>query len=395
MTQTPGLFIVTPGRRALVAALIVNLVAIGPLFLTGAMSVQIARDFGTHATTVGALAAAFALSTTLSTAFAGRNVRRFGIQRSMRVSSVVAIISLTGAALSPNTLLLAVALVIGGMGNALAQPAGNALVASQVSQRRFGLGFAIKQSAIPLATTLSGLAVPLIAVTIGWRFAYASAAVVALLTVFLAPKDQQRNVGRTEATVPRKQVVPLWIYALGIGLIVAAATSIGTLGTAGGVAVDLSESTAGYLVAAGGFAGLTIRLFAGWCADRYTFDAMYGIVVLAVLGGLGWIAMGTQAVTMFIIGLIVANAFGWGWPGLQHLSIARRFPTSTAAASGISQTGVSAGLLIGPLVLALLARNSGWASAWFTAAGCAFLGAAIIFWVSYRLPPEEPRPQTG
>lgn len=378
----------TPGRRALVAALIVNLVTVGPLFLTGAMTVQIARDFEVHATTIGALAAAFAAATTLSTAFAGRNVRRWGIQRSMRASSVVAIISLTGAAISNSILFLGIALVIGGTGNALAQPAGNALVASQVSQRRFGLGFAIKQSAIPLATTLSGLAVPLIAVTIGWRFAYGSAAVVALLTLFLAPKDQQRNEGRTEATVPRKHVFPLWLYALGIGLIVAAATSIGTLGTAGGVEVNLSESTAGYLVAAGGFAGLTIRLIAGWCADHYKFDAMYGIVVLAVLGGLGWIAMGTQAVTMFIIGLIVANAFGWGWPGLQHLSIARRFPTATAAASGISQTGVSAGLLIGPLVLALLARNSGWASTWFTAAGCAFAGAAVIYWVSFRLPPE-------
>lgn len=388
MTQTPGIFIVTPGRRALVAALIVNLVAIGPLFLTGAMSVQIARDFGAHATTVGALAAAFALATTLSTAFAGRNVRRLGIQRAMRLSSIIAVLSLTGAAISNNIAFLACALVIGGAGNAVAQPAGNALVASQVRQKRFGLGFAIKQSAIPLATTLSGLAVPVIAVTIGWRYAYASAALVALLTFFVAPKDQQRNEGRTEATVPSKQVFPLWLYALGIGLIVVAATSIGTLGTAGGVELGLTESTAGYLVAAGGFAGLTIRLTAGACADRFRFDAMHGIVILAVLGALGWIAMGTQAVTMFIVGLIVANAFGWGWPGLQHLSIARRFPTSTAAASGISQTGVSAGLLIGPLVLALLAQNYGWSVTWFTAAACAAFGAVIIYFISYRLPPE-------
>ena len=388
MTQTPGLFLVTPGRRALVAALIVNLVAIGPLFLTGAMSVQIARDFGAHATTVGAMAAAFACATTLSTAFAGRNVRRWGIQRSMRASSLIAIVSLTGAALSNSILWLGAALVIGGMGNALAQPAGNALVASQVSKERFGLGFAIKQSAIPLATTLSGLAVPIFAVTVGWRYAYASAAVVAVLTLFVAPKDQQRNEGRTEAPVPRKQVLPLWLYALGIGSVVAAATSIGTLGTAGGVEVGLSEATSGYLVAAGGFAGLTIRLTAGVCADKYRFDAMKGIVILAVLGGLGWIAMGTQAATMFIVGLIVANAFGWGWPGLQHLSVARRFPTSTAAASGISQTGVSAGLLFGPLALALLARTYGWSVTWYVAAACAFFGAAVIYWVSYRLPPE-------
>lgn len=388
MANTSKIFAITPGRRALVAALIVNLVAIGPLFLTGAMSVQIARDFGTQATTIGAMAAAFAVATTMSTAIAGRNVRRLGIQRAMRFSSVIAIISLVGAALSRNIAVLGIALVIGGVGNALAQPAGNALVASQISQQRFGLGFAIKQSAIPLATTLSGLAVPVIAVTIGWRYAYAAAAVVAVLTILVTPKDQQRNEGRSESPVPKKQVLPLWLYALGIATIVAAATSIGTLGTAGGVAIGLTESTAGYLVAAGGFAGLTIRLTAGVCADRFRFDAMHGIVVLAVLGGLGWIGMGIQNTSLFIVGLIVANAFGWGWPGLQHLSVARRFPTSTAAASGISQTGVSAGLLIGPLVLALLAFSFGWSVTWFVAAGCAFFGAVIIYLMSYRLPPE-------
>ena len=67
--------------------------------------------------------------------------------------------------------------------------------------------------------------------------------------------------------------------------------------------------------------------------------------------------MATGSTALFVLGLVTANAFGWGWPGLQHLAVARRFPTSTAAASGVAQTGVAAGLLIGPLTLGLIATR--------------------------------------
>ena len=72
----------------------------------------------------------------------------------------------------------------------------------------------------------------------------------------------------------------------------------------------------------------------------------------------------------YVVGLLIANAFGWGWPGLLHLSVARLFPSATAAASGVTQTGVSAGLLIGPLLLGLLIGSAGWQWAWTVVAAC-------------------------
>jgi predicted MFS family arabinose efflux permease len=280
-------------------------------------------------------------------------------------------------ALSPSVVVLALGLVIGGLGNAIGQPAGNALVAAQVSPQRYGLGFGIKQSGIPLATTLGGLAVPLVALTLGWRYAYVIAALAAVAAVLLVPPDRPATEQRSEQQIPAELVGRLWLLASGLVAAVMAATSIGALGAAGGVQAGLSESTAGYLVAAGGLAGLAVRLAAGVSADRRTFDPLRAVSALIVLGAAGWFLMSTGVQTLFVVGLVTANAFGWGWPGLQHLAVARRFPTSTAAASGVAQTGVAAGLLIGPLSLGIIASQT-WTGMWLIAGMSALVGAVVV-----------------
>lgn len=385
--------LLTPGRQAVIAALLVNLIAVLPLFLTGAMAVQIGRDLGTSPPAVGALASLFALASLTLSAPLGRQVRRLGIQRSLRVSSVIAFVALAACALAPSVLVLGMGLFIAGTGNGLGQSAGNALVSSQISPSRFGLGFAIKQSAIPLATTLGGFAVPVIALTTSWRVAFFVAALAALLAMLLIPPDRQLTAERTESVIPRAQVAALWVLALGAAAVVVAASSIGALGAAGGVAVGLSEGTAGYLIAAGGLAGLAVRLISGAAADRFVFDSLRAVAVLCLLGAIGWIAMSTQLPLAYAVGLIVANAFGWGWPGLLHLSIARRFPTATAAASGVSQTGVALGVLVGPVGLSLIATGVGWPAVWVTAAASVLLGAVIIVATSRRITDYVARPQ--
>lgn len=366
------------------------------LFLTGAMSVQIGREFGINPASIGALASVFALSTTLGSAPLGRQVRRLGVRRSMWAATSASTTALLICAASPSAPVLAAGLLVGGLGNAIGQPAGNALVAAHVRPERYGLGFAIKQSGIPLATTLGGLAVPLVALTLGWRYAYVLAALAAVAAVLLVPTDRPATAARSEQRVPPDLTGRLWVLAIGMVAAVTAATSIGALGAAGGVHAGLSEAMAGYLVAAGGLAGLAIRLAAGVSADRWDFDALVGVSILCVLGAVGWFLMATGPQPLFIVGLVVANAFGWGWPGLQHLSVARRFPTSTAAASGIAQTGVSAGLLIGPLTLGVIAGFN-WSLMWLLAGGCALIGAAVVRVAAQLIPrePADPRPREG
>ncbi len=381
----------TTGRRAVLAAVAVNLMGVLALFLTGAMSVQIGREFAVAPTAIGALASLFALSTTLGSAPLGRQVRRLGVRRSMWAATTASCAALLVCAVSPSVPVLAAGLLIGGLGNAIGQPAGNALVAAQVRPERYGLGFGIKQSGIPLATTLGGLAVPLVALTVGWRYAYVIAAVAAVVAMALVPADRAATAQRSEQRVPGAQVRPLWLLATGLVAAVIAATSIGALGAAGGVHVGLAEATAGYLVAAGGLAGLAIRLGAGVAADRRDFDALSGVSALCALGAVGWFLMAVGTPGLFVVGLVTANAFGWGWPGLQHLAVARRFPTSTAAASGVAQTGVAAGLLVGPALLGLLADRD-WGLMWAVAGTAALLGALVVRRAASRLPRSSGAP---
>ncbi len=370
----------------MLAAVTVNLMAVLPLFLTGAMAVQIGRDFNVSPASVAILSSLFAVATMVGSAPLGRRVGQWGVRRSLRLSALIAACALLLAAVSPAIPLLGFALLVGGCANALGQPAGNALVAAQVSPARFGLGFAIKQSGIPLATLLGGLAVPLVALPLGWRSTYLLAAVGVVGAMLLVPADMTRYPGRSESAVPSSLRKPLWLLAVSVSAAVIAATSIGALGAAGGVEVGFSESAAGYLVAAGGLAGLVVRLGSGVLADRLPFDSLHAMAALCVLGALGWMAMATDSIAAYAVGLVVANAFGWGWPGLQHLAVARRFPTSTAAASGVSQTGVAVGLLVGPAILGLVAGAVGWSWVWLVAASAALVGAAGVWFAAARIP---------
>lgn len=375
----------TAARRSVIAAVLVNLVGVLPAFLTGAMAVQIARTFALRPTTISLLITCFALASMASSAPLGRRVGRWGVRRSTRATAAGEVIALSLCAASPHPVVLGAALTFGGLANALGQPAANALIAAHLSPKRFGIGFGIKQSGIPLATLLGGLAVPTVALTIGWRAAFVIAAALALITIPLIPSDAAAPHPRQEGPVPRMAIRPLWALAGGLMFVVIASSSIGSFGTVGGVSVGLSEGTAGYLVAIGGLAGLVIRVGAGAYADHRRFDSLLAVSALVVVGALGWTAMAVGNPAAYCVGLVVANAFGWGWPGLQQLSMARRFPVSTAAASGVAQTGVALGLLLSPLLIAPIATTAGWSWAWGVVTAAAAIGAVIVWWAAHHI----------
>lgn len=390
MTQPPARTGLTPAQRALLAALSVNLAGVLPLFLTGAMAVQIGRDLRLDASGIGWTLAAMAGVSFLFSAPIGARIGRVGISRSLRMAAGMSAIALLASAASGNALLLGAAMAIAGIANAFGQTSSNALVAARVRAERFGLAYAIKQSAIPLAILLGGLAVPTIALTLHWRAAYVLAAAFAVVAAFLVPGKVHPTEGRAEQPVGRPERVSVWLLSVGLVAAVIAATSIGAHAASSAVAVGFSEGTAGLLVAAGGLSGLLVRLAAGVRADRVVGGALVAAAVLIVAGAVGWFLMATLLPALFLLGLLLANAFGWGWPGLIHLAVARRFPQATAAASGITQTGVSLGLLIGPPMIGVIAVSRGWTWAWATAAVAALLGAGLILVARRRLRATRP-----
>ena len=73
---------------------------------------------------------------------------------------------------------VALAVALSGVANALAQVSTNVALASGVPTRRQGVAFGAKQAAIPTASLVAGLALPIVGLVAGWRVAFAAAAVV-------------------------------------------------------------------------------------------------------------------------------------------------------------------------------------------------------------------------
>ena len=175
---------------------------------------------------------------------------------------------------------LVACLVLGGLANAVSHPAAN-LAGAGGPCRGQGLSFGIKQAAIPVATLLAGLAVPTIAVTLGWRWAFAGGAALALAVAFLVPASTRRSIVRRSGVKGDKdaRTGPLFLLALGIGLGSTAATPLGAFLVESSVAGGLRVETAGLLLASGSAASIAVRVLFGRIADGMSG----GLLVAAML----------------------------------------------------------------------------------------------------------------
>ncbi|MGH3147688.1 MAG: MFS transporter [Rubrobacter sp.] len=197
--------------RPVLLAVAVATAGVLPAFLTGGLAVQIRSELDFGSAALGLAVAVFFLTVSLASVVMGRVVERIGSHRAMRVSALGSTAALLGTALFAwSWTWLVACLVFGGLANAVAQPATHLSLAREVPANRQGLSFGIKQAAIPAATLLAGLAVPTIAVTLGWRWAFAGGAVLALGISLLVPAETHRGVRKVrEARAGDAPTAPL------------------------------------------------------------------------------------------------------------------------------------------------------------------------------------------
>lgn len=189
--------------------------AVLPVFLTGAVSVQLGHAVHIGATVIGLLVATFFGTAALTSASFGALAERAGALRVMAASAGVTAVAMAAiATLGQHLPLLFGALVVAGAANGATQPAVNLYLTLGVSSARQGLAFGIKQAGIPTATLLSGLAVPLLAIRFGWQAGFAvgaglvaTVALVAATTTSAAPTTSRAR-GRADALRPGR-VTPL------------------------------------------------------------------------------------------------------------------------------------------------------------------------------------------
>ena len=337
-----------------------------PAFLTGGLAVQIRAEIGFGSAALGLAVALFFVSASTASVVMGRLVERIGSHRGMRLAVFGSAASLLCVALFAGSWTgLVVCLVFGGLANAVAHPATHLSLAREVPARRQGLSFGIKQAAIPSATLLAGLAVPGIALTFGWRWAFAGGAVLALVVALLVPAERVGGVKRVaEARSSDASIGPLVLLAVGIGLGSAAATPLGAFVVESSVATGLGVGAAGLLLALGSAASIVVRVLFGWLADGMGGGRLLLVGGMLGAGVAGFVMLATGSPALVVPGVLLAFAAGWGWPGLFNFAVVRSNPGAPAAATGVTQTGASGGAAVGPVLFGLVVEAAGYGTAW-------------------------------
>ena len=162
-------------------AVAVGAATVLPGFLVGALSLQIRDGLDASLAAVGAGVTVFFAAGAVAAGPLGRVTERVGALTSMRAALLATGTALLLiAAVATSLPVLMALLVVAGLANGTAQPAVNLFMAEEVDVERQGLAFGIKQSAIPAATTISGIALPALALPFGWRSAFVACGVLAL-----------------------------------------------------------------------------------------------------------------------------------------------------------------------------------------------------------------------
>lgn len=371
-------------HRILAAVSVVVTVGVFPVFLTGGLGVQLREELGFGAATLGFAAAGFFGVAALTSRLMGWVVERIGARQGMRLAVICSALCLFGLSSVDSAPWMLAVLWLAGVPTSLAQPASNLLIAQGIPVHRRGLGFGVKQSAIPAATLLAGVAVPAVALTIGWRWVFVFAGLIGAAAVFLVPKlpQAERSAGvpasSGASTSPRGA---LWLLAIAGGLGSAAANALGAFVTVTAVDVGFTPAVAGLVLSLGSAFGLTIRLLAGVAADRRNPDLVRVITIMLFVGSLGYGLMAVDVPLVFLVGVSIGFGAGWAWPGLLNFAVSKIAPDRVASATSFTQTGVYIGGSSGPLLFGLLAEHAGLTGAWLASGIAAVVAGGLLLFV--------------
>lgn len=354
-----------------------------PPFLIGSLMPAMRSDLDIDTGGLGILIALYFLAGALAAVPGGRLAERLGARRGLILTGSVTSLSLVLIATAAQTWAhLALVIIVAGVANGMVHPAGNLAIIRGVPALRRGSAFGIKQAAAPLATMFAGLALPVLALTLGWKSAFLVATLLLPVVVLVLPFDlQSSGVGpRRTAMRPERNLILIAVAsALGFG----AATTVGAFLVDSVVSAGGRPAVAGATLTAASAACIGVRILIGWQTDRMSKPSIPLVAGLLAIGAGGLLVLAVSPPMTWPIGAVVAMAAGWGWPGLLYHAVAEANPQSPAAATAVATTGNAIGAAIGPLAFGLVASRVSFATAW-TMSSVAMLLAGMLMVLANR-----------
>ncbi|AEA26320.1 major facilitator superfamily MFS_1 [Pseudonocardia dioxanivorans CB1190] len=384
--------------RVLAAVTCAATVSMLPVFLLGAAAPSLGADLHVDAGRLGIAVSAFWIAMALVGLVGGHVAHARGSRATTIAGIAIAVVSLVGLATAGSFAALVVFAVVGGAATALATPAGDMALFSVLPPERRGFAYGVKQASLPGASLLAGLGVPLVVLTVGWRWAFAAAVLVALPALIALPRRLPRPAVRSAAEpAARRAARPRGLVPVStaVALAMAAVSATGGFYVVAAVAGGTAAPTAGFLLALGGVCGISGRFVASWrfgtaarpllvCAGLMAAGGL-GTAGLALTGSTGGLAAAT----------VLACGAGWGWNGLLTQDVVASHPEATARASAAIMVGAAVGGVAGPALFGLVATGAGYTVAWLAAGGCLLLAAAVLVVREARRAPAPVSGATG
>ncbi|WP_276962819.1 MFS transporter [Ferrimicrobium acidiphilum] len=358
-----------------------------PAFLVGALAVEIRQSFPITTSELGLAVTSYYLGAASWAVPSGRVAERLGGVRVLKFTPVVGSILLATIALfSSSWWLLALLLFPCGMVSAATATASNLFLARRGKPGRQGATFGIKQAAVPFASLLGGLAVPALGLTVGWRWAFALAALLSIATAILVPRPNQPRSKLSRQHVGAPPVIDklaITLLAIGIGLGVFSASGMAAFLVSGSVHAGISKSAAGLVAALAGAATVIVRITTGFLADRRGSSHFSVIAIMMVIGAIGYatlaLAQHLGIAALLVPGAVVALGIGWGWNGLFNFAVIDQHRATPARATGMTQLGGRLGGMLGPTVIGVLIDRFSYSTGWMAAAAtCAMAAVAVV-----------------
>ncbi|MFB8776625.1 MFS transporter [Streptomyces broussonetiae] len=350
------------------------------LFLLGALGPRLVDDLEVSPTVLGlATTVGFGAAAVLSPV-GGRVVDRVGPRRCLVALLLVSAVALALIGAAPRAWFLLAAVALGGLPQALANPATNRTILAAVPAERRASVTGVKQSGVQVGAFAAGLPLAALAGLVGWRGAVwtaaATAVVVAVWAARALPADPTPTYTRA-AWMPRGSIAWLAVFSLLLGCGIASVnTYLALYGVRG---LGLGPTAAAALVAVLGVAGIVGRV--GWSkaagkpghARRLPGGLAAGAAVAALLLAasayarpLAWVA----AVAVGVFG-VAANAVS------MVLVMQRAAPGRAGQDSALVSGGFFAGFALGPPLFGLLAAAGHYGTGWLLVAA-EFAGAGVV-----------------
>ena len=347
-----------PSWPHLTAAVASMIWATLPVFMIGAMALQIRDELQIDLRSFSYLSAAYYSSSLALLVVAGWFAELVGSVSGMRLALLGDGAILLGIGLYANShATLLGLLIVAGAVNSLAQPSANLHLVGNIHTRLMGTAFGVKQAAVPASTMIAGAAVPALGVTVGWRWAFILTGVLTLSSTVLV-RGLNVRLPRVRGRKPEAGFGVLLSLGVCAGLASGPAVAMGVYLVTGARDAGLSVGAGGALLAIASFASIVARMVSGRRADSRPQDRLRVASWMMLVGAFGMAVLATGQLSLFVVGSVIGFAFGWGWPAIFVLSIIRMNPSAPAMAAAVTQMGAATGSILGPIVGGLAAKNT-------------------------------------